>query len=422
LSRSASRGRKQNEIQQTRHPHFIMKKTIFILVLAAAAGCGAWFWHAGRDGGTSYQSVPVLRGDLTQAVTASGTLNPVINVQVGSQISGNIKELYADFNSPVKAGQIVAQIDPATFRAAVTQAEGDLANAKAALELAQISAKRAQELRAQNAAPQSTLDQALASLHQAEASITVRQGALDRANVDLSRCTIHSPVDGIVISRNVDVGQTVAASMTAPVIFEIANDLSKMQIDTNVAEADIGSVEVGQDVEFTVDAFPSRTFHGEVIQVRNAPLTVQNVVTYDTVISVNNDDLKLKPGMTANVSIIIAHRSGVLTLGNAALRFRMPETSGTAAASSQTPGAARMQGRRRGSMGAPNFERTVYLLNDNSAGPEPVHIKTGIADGISTEVTDGLKEGDRVVTSAIISGSSAAPPAANPFGGGMRRF
>jgi HlyD family secretion protein len=402
-----------------------MRKIIVILCILAAIAVGAWFWLAHKGDGTTYQTVPVLRGDLTQTVTATGTLNPVINVQVGSQISGNIKSLFADFNSPVKAGQIVAQIDPATYQASVAQAEGDVANAKAALELAQVSAKRAQDLRAQNASPQSTLDQAMATLHQAEASVKIKEGALQRAEVDLSRCTIYSPVDGIVISRNVDVGQTVAASMTAPVLFQIANDLTKMQIDTNVAEADIGAVEVGQDVEFSVDAFPQRTFHGKVTQVRNAPITVQNVVSYDTVISVNNDDQKLKPGMTANVSIIIARRSDVLTLGNAALRFHMPETSGTAAATSPTPGpgqmAGHMQGRRRGNLGAGKNEHTVYLLRSPATTPEPAHIKTGITNGISTEVTEGLKEGDPVVTSAILPADSSTQ-AANPFGGGPRRF
>src|SRR5437870_1953756 len=251
---------------------------------------------------SNYQIATVTRGPITQLVTATGTLNPVLNVQVGSQISGNIQKLFADFNTPVTAGQIVAQIDPAIFQASVTQAEGDLANAKAGLELAQANARRSQELRAQNAAPQASLDQAMANLHQAEAAVKIKQGALDRSRVDLGHCTIYSPIDGIVISRSVDVGQTVAASLSAPTLFVIANDLTKMQIDANVAEADVGTVEVDQDVDFTVDAFPNRTFHGTVVQVRNAPVTVQNVVTYDTVIAVNNRDLKLKPGKIGRAS------------------------------------------------------------------------------------------------------------------------
>jgi HlyD family secretion protein len=200
----------------------------------------------------------------------------------------------------VKAGQVIAQIDPALFQATVTQAEGDLANAQAALELAKVNATRIQELFARKTSSQADLDQAMATLHQAEANVKIKQGALDKARADLEHCTITSPIDGVVISRSVDVGQTVAASLQAPVIFAIANDLTKMQIDTNVAEADVGVVKIDQNVDFTVDAFPMETFHGKVVQVRNAPITVQNVVTYDTVIGVSNPELKLKPGMTAN--------------------------------------------------------------------------------------------------------------------------
>src|SRR2546425_1788135 len=273
----------------------------------------------------NYQTATIARGPITQAVTATGTLNPVVNVQVGSQVSGNIAKLFADFNSQVKAGQVVAQIDPAIFQATVTQAEGDLANAQAALELAKLNASRTQELFAKKTSSQADVDQAMANLHQAEANAKIKQGALDKAKADLDHCTITSPIDGVVISRSVDVGQTVAASLQAPIIFMIANDLTKMQIDSNVAEADVGVVAIDQNVDFTVDAFPTRTFHGKVVQVRNAPITVQNVVTYDTVIGVSNSDLKLKPGMTANVSILVAHRDNVLQLKNAALRYRPPE-------------------------------------------------------------------------------------------------
>src|SRR5262249_14451119 len=258
--------------------------------------------------------------------------------QVGSQVSGNIAKLFADFNSQVKAGQTVAQIDPMLFQAAVTQAEGDLASAQAALELAKVNETRTEQLFKQKISSQQDLDQAIANLHQAEANVKIKQGALDKAKADLEHCTITSPIDGVVISRNVDVGQTVAASLQAPVIFQIANDLTKMQIDSNVAEADVGAVEVGQDVDFTVDAFPTRTFHGKVVQVRNAPITVQNVVTYDTVIGVDNKDLKLKPGMTANVSVIIAHKDNVLQLKNAALRFRPPDAAAEPRAASAQSG------------------------------------------------------------------------------------
>src|SRR5246127_697568 len=283
--------------------------------------------HLRDNGAATYQTANVTRGSITQAVTATGTLNPVVNVQVGSQVSGNISKLFVDFNSQVKAGQVVAQIDPALFQATVTQAEGDLANAQAALELAKINAKRTQDLFTRKTSSQADLDQAMATLHQAEANVKIKQGALDKAKADLDHCRITSPVDGEVISRSVDVGQTVAASLQAPVIFAIANDLTKMQIDANVAEADVGVVKIDQNVDFTVDAFPMQTFHGKVIQVRNAPITVQNVVTYDTVIGVSNPDLKLKPGMTANVSIVIAHKDDVLQIKNAALRYRPPDAT-----------------------------------------------------------------------------------------------
>src|ERR1051326_2282024 len=378
----------------------------------------------GNRGTGNYQIATVTRGPITQAVTATGTLNPVVNVQVGSQVSGNISKLFADFNSQVKAGQVVAQIDPALFQATVTQAEGDLANAQAALELAKVNATRTQELFARKTSSQADLDQAMANLHQAEANAKIKQGALHKAKTDLDHCTITSPIDGIVISRNVDVGQTVAASLQAPVIFQIANDLTKMQIDANVAEADVGVLEVGQNVDFTVDAFPTRTFHGKVVQVRNAPITVQNVVTYDTVIGVSNPDLKLKPGMTANVSIIVAHKDDVLQIKNAALRYRPAETGSaevvagkvaSGGSTSHAPGGAqRAAARERRSS-----ERTVYVLSDGR--PKPAQNKTGISDGVVTEVLDGLKEGERVVTAELASAAGKASTPANPFSG-ARRF
>src|SRR5215471_13489654 len=294
-----------------------MKRFLFgLLIVVGLLLVTAVVRQCRKSGAASYQTATITRGPITQAVTATGTLNPVVNVQVGSQVSGNIAKLFVDFNSQVKAGQVVAQIDPALFQAAVTQAEGDIASAQAALELAKVNATRTQELFARKTSSQADLDQATANLHQAEANVKIKQGALDKAKADLEHCTIISPVDGTVISRNVDVGQTVAASLQAPVIFMIANDLTKMQIDSNVAEADVGGVTINQNVDFTVDAFPSRIFHGRVAQVRNAPITVQNVVTYDTVIEVNNADLKLKPGMTANVSIVIARRDNTVKIPN----------------------------------------------------------------------------------------------------------
>lgn len=424
----------------------VVRKRILSWVAVAVLVLGAvayWYFAHGREKEPEYQTAVVERSDITQMVTATGQLNPMTNVTVGSQISGIIQKIHVDFNSPVKAGQILAELDPSTYKAAVAQAEGELANAKANLELAQIQAKRAAELFKDNLISAAEYDTAMAQLHQAEAQVKIRQAVLDNARVNLGRCTIYAPIDGIVISRNVDVGQTVAASLQAPTLFQIANDLTQMQINANVAEADIGSVEVGQDVEFTVDAYPYRVFRGKVRQVRNSAVVVQNVVTYDTVIEVSNPDLKLKPGMTANVSIITAHRENVLKIPNAALRFRPPETTDDSRTNSV---AARGPGQRQfsssagppGAGGRPGvrnrgdraFIRTVYVLSTNSTGGsrtaklEPVQVKIGISDGIMTEVIEGLKEGDVVVTGMIMPETTqrASGQPANPFVGRMRRF
>jgi HlyD family secretion protein len=489
-------------------------KWLVILVVLAAAG-GAFLILAERQTDQpEFQSAKVARGDLTQMVTATGQLNPVTNITVGSQISGIIQKLYADWNTPVKANQVVAQLDPATYKAAVMQAEGDLANTKANLELAQVQAKRAEQLFQDKLISESEHDTAIVNLHQAQAMVQIKEASLANSRVNLERCTIYSPVDGTVISRNVDIGQTVAASLSAPTLFVIANDLSQMQIDAAVSEADIGTIEEGQPVSFTVDAFPDRKFTGKVRQIRNAPTTVQNVVTYDTVIDVSNPDLKLRPGMTANASIITAERNGVLRIPNLALRFRPPEpgtnktfaakllakiglghetrlTATNSAPIAKTGGTNKLEevasasppltgneppeefmrrvremrergeelppqvrakmrelfqsgalqrpgggesGPRGGAGGgsrprpAQPSSRTVYLLATNvppGGGepiplPQPVRVKTGISDGSFTEVTDGLKEGDSVITSVKMPQiEAAAPPGGqSPFGGG----
>ena len=304
-----------------------MKWSILVILLGGAVGGGMWLYKHKDNALPEFQTIKITRGDITQAVTATGTLNPVLNVQVGSQISGIIQKLYADFNSRVKAGDLVAQLDPASYQTRVQQNEGDLASGKAQLELAQVNARRAEDLVKAKLIAQSDYDQTIATLHQAEAAVQVKEAVLNSSKVDLARCSIYAPIDGIVIDRKVDVGQTVAASMNAPVLFQVANDLTKMQIDANVSEADVGTVEEKQNVNFTVDAFPGRTFIGKVIQIRNVPTTVQNVVTYDCVIEVSNPDMKLKPGMTANVSVVTAERKGVLKIPNGALRFKPPEPS-----------------------------------------------------------------------------------------------
>jgi len=305
-----------------------MKKTVLALLVVVLLA-GAYFWYARQnaraDSLPEYTTTTVAKGDVTQLVTATGILDAVLSVDVGSQVSGQITKLYADFNTRVTAGQKLAELDPASYQQKVRQAEASVASADASTVLAQLNADRTQELYDKSLMTRSDNDQAQAQLKQAKANLLTNQANLENARVDLSRCTIYSPIDGIVISKLTEVGKTVAASMNVPVLFTIDNDLAKMQITAAVAEADIGSVTEGQQVNFTVDAFPNRTFHGRIIQVRNAPQTTNNVVTYNTMIEVSNADLKLRPGMTANVSIIVASRPGALRLPNAALRVRVPE-------------------------------------------------------------------------------------------------
>src|SRR5437016_10045082 len=253
------------------------KRLLVVVLLASGLGVGGWYYQVFTRQILGYQTSTISRGQLMQVVTASGQLNPVVKVEVGSQISGIIEKLLVDFNSPVKEGQVIAQLDAATYEANLIQANGNLASVKAGLELAQLNADRAKALQADKLSAKAEYEKAMADLHQAEAAVMISEGALKKAQVDLARCTIYAPIDGIVISRNVNVGQTVAASLSAPILFVIANDLSKMQIDANVAEADIGLVEVNQEIEFTVDAFPERIFRGKVRQIRNAPTTDQNV-------------------------------------------------------------------------------------------------------------------------------------------------
>jgi len=443
------------------------------IVLAAAAAVGWYFWRENADKPAEYTTAAVTRGDLTQTVTATGTLQAVTTVDVSSQISGNVAKLYVDWNSPVKKGQVLAEIDPSNYQTALLQAEAQLANAKANQQLMKANADRTQALFEQKLVPQSDLDTALAQVAQADAQVKIQAANNSTAQVNLTRCTIYSPIDGTVISRSVDVGNTVAASLNAPTLFQVANDLTTMQIDAAISEADIGNVQEKQRVTFTVDAYPNRQFRGVVAQIRNAPKTTQNVVVYDTMIDVRNTDLKLKPGMTASVSIIVANRTGVLKVPNAALRARVPESllpPKTTADGKPVPapkvlteeerrkqfqdlmrdaGFVRGNGppspeviakiqelaRERGielpagrfggggESGVP-VTRTLYVLigaDPKTAHPEAVTVKLGISDGTATEVLDGLKENDPVVTAVVVSGAKAAAPASNPFGGGQRR-
>jgi len=409
-------------------------KWLLAVVVLAAAGGGAYYFLHNHTAPVTYNTTAVAQGELTKVVTATGTLNPVVNVTVGSQVSGRISKLNVDYNSVVKSNQVIAEIDPSTYQAAVGQASADLANAQANLELQQVEYKRNSDLFTNKLISESDFDTSLATLHEAEATVKIKQASLSNSLVNLNYCKILSPVDGVVISRAVELGQTVASSFNTPTIFVIANDLTKMQIDSSVAEADVGGVQEGQQVDFTVDAYPERTFHGSVSQVRNSPTTVNNVVTYDCVISVTNADYKLKPGMTANVSIVVAHRDNALIIPNGALRFRPPDsavvdtnavaTASSPATNSSAPAAGAMGGAGGHHGSHPKGEHptvhTVYVLvaNDDDPVLKPVQVHTGISDGISTEVITGLAEGDKVVTSAVAAGSSAAP--APSFGGGFR--
>jgi HlyD family secretion protein len=394
-----------------------MKLLIIIVLALSAAGGGWWYWKQSRPEEVKYQTGAVTKGDVTQVVSATGQLNPVLNVTVGSQISGNILKLYADYNSLVKANEVVAELDPAPYTAVVHQAEANVAFAKAALELAQLTADRKAELVKEHAAAQADLDTAMANLHQAQATLQIQQANLETAQINLDHCTITSPVDGIVISRSVDVGETVAASLNAPVLFTIANDLSKMQIDASIAEGDVGELEIGQVVNFNVDAYPTRTFHGVVAQVRNSPVTVQNVVTYDTVVSVNNADLKLKPGMTANLYVVIASHADVLKIPNAAFRFRPPEAADQQSSAGAPAG---MQPTPKPHVpGQHGSAKTIYVLPAGATNPSPVQVKLGISDGIYTEVTDGLHDGDTVVTGILSGGPATGGQGGGGFG--MRR-
>ena len=449
------------------------RKYLWISGFAALVAAGGWWFYSHGKSGAEYQTATVERGSVQSSISATGNTNAVVMVQVGSQVSGNIKALYADFNTKVKKGQLVAEIDPQPFQARVDQSRAALDNARAAVVSAQAGVEKANAdiasaqatVANQNAniakskaavvdaknksaanealakegiiskndlvTAQSNSDQAVAeeqaavaqldaAQHQvqaaqaqkqvalmqaasAQAEVKQAQAALEQAQIDLGHTQITAPVDGTVIARHMDVGQTIAASFQSPTIFEIAQDLTKMQVDTNVDESDVGQVKMGQEAAFTVDAYPSTTFRGTVSQIRQAPISVQNVVTYDMVVAVPNPDLKLFPGMTANVKILTNHADGVLKIPNAALRFRpavLPTHSTVHAAS----------GKHDPSMQA------VWVLDANGK-PKPVRVKLGISDGNYTAVDSGdLQPGEQV----IIGAATKNLPAGSAAGQRMR--
>jgi HlyD family secretion protein len=373
-----------------------------VLLIGLAIG-GYVFFNGERKTPIRYRTATVERGSVVSIVTATGSINPVVSVQVGTQVSGMIKSLHADFNSIVKAGDVVAVIDPEPFRARRDQAVSNLEMARANVSRAkneqaqrQRELGRAQSLAAQQFVSQNDVDMAITNAQGADAQVNVAlaqmkqaEATVNAAELDLKYTTIRSPVDGIVVARNVEVGQTVAASFATPNLFLIALDLTKMQVDTFVSESDIGGVSEGKEATFTVDAYPGMPFTGTIRQVRLAPIAVQNVVTYNVVIGVDNKDLRLKPGMTANVSIVVAQRDNVLKVPNAALRFNPPKSDAAVM--------GRPQERTTLVAGSGPAARPIWTQSDNG-DLQFINVQTGISDGTYTEiVADGVAAGDEVI-------------------------
>ncbi|HJT22013.1 MAG TPA: efflux RND transporter periplasmic adaptor subunit [Nitrospira sp.] len=382
-----------------------MRRALLIVaVLAIGLVIGGYvFFNGERKIPVRYRFAPVERGPVVSIVTATGSINPVVSVQVGTQVSGMIKSLHADFNSVVKAGDVVAVIDPEPFRARRDQAASNLEMARANLARAKTDQaqrrrelERAKSLIAQQFVSQNDVDVALTNAQGADAQVNVvaaqvkqAEAALNAAELDLKYTTIRSPVNGIVVARNVEVGQTVAASFATPNLFLIALDLTKMQVDSFVSESDIGGMSEGRSASFTVDAYPGVPFSGVIKQVRLAPINVQNVVTYNVVVGVDNQDLRLKPGMTANVSIVVAQRDQVLKVPNAALRFMPPKGEG------QAP---RVEGVRAVPTSAGMTSRMVWKQQGENGDLVAVPVQTGISDGAATEILSGeLVEGEPVI-------------------------
>jgi HlyD family secretion protein len=438
-----------------------MIKKIVIIALIVAAAAGFFVWNRSRaadaEGDKKYQTAVVERGTVTATVTATGTVSAVTTVQIGSQVSGVIARLHADFNSPVKEGQLIAELDPTPFEAQVEQRRADVEKAAIDLRNADINLKRQQRLAAEGLAPQAELDTALAVFDTAGAQVEQARAALNQAETNLSYTKIRSPIDGVVADRQYDVGQTVAASFQAPTLFTIAQDLTKMQIQADVDQADIGRVEIGQHTMFTVDAYPEERFDGEIRQIRLNATVTQNVVTYPVIIEVANPEEKLRPNMTANVTIDVAKVEGVLRIPNAALRFK-PDTKAAETPAAGAPPAQAAQNAPRGEgqqapqgstdrqaavlggQGSTGVERTGDMLGQarRAAPPrrntqtvyrlegtelKPVEIRTGITDGRFTQVVEGeLKEGDVIVTGTATSrASTTGSPMSSPMGGARGR-
>ena len=388
-----------------------------LLALAVGAAIGAAWWLTSAGGNVRYTTATVTRGPVTRAVIATGTVNPVLTIIVGSYVSGTIQDVECDYNTRVKKGQVCAKIDPRPYQTVVDQnranlvvAQAQLAKDKANLSYAQVNYERNARLAKTNAVSKDAVDSARSALDQAQAQIGVdeatikqRQAQLEAAEVNLGYTNIVSPVDGTVVSRNVTIGQTVAASFQTPTLFLIATDLTQMEVDTNVSESDIGAIKDGDKATFTVDAFPNRTLEGKVTQVRQSPQNIQNVVTYDAVVSVDNKDLALKPGMTAASRIITAERPNVLRVPSQALRY----SPGGLRAAAHAPAATGSRSASASNQGA------VYVLRDGQ--PVRVPVTVGLDDDTNAEIVKGdLQPGERVIVteqrgSTAKNGATAGP-------------
>ncbi|MDP2830197.1 MAG: efflux RND transporter periplasmic adaptor subunit [Sulfuricellaceae bacterium] len=375
-----------------------------ILTLPLAAGI-AWQRYHDKPPEQRYKLETVEKGELKQSVSANGTLNPVTLVNVGTQVSGSVKKLYVDFNSKVEKGQTLLELDDALLSAQVRQSDANVQNALATVDLATANLNRAQDLFGREYVSRQELDQAVQARKASQAQLALARAQNERDRANHAYATIRSPVSGVIVARNIDVGQTVAASFQTPTLFQIAQDLSRMQIDSSFAEADIGNIRVAQKVKFTVDAFPNRDFKGEVRQIRLNPTNQQNVVTYNVVISVENPDQILLPGMTSYVTIVVDRRESALLVPNAALRFR-PTDNATENGEKEKNGEGRKDDRK------PRRKRdstsgTVYVLQGKAL--KAVSVNLGITDNRNTEITGGeLKEGERVVTGEIQGNGNTA--------------
>jgi HlyD family secretion protein len=417
-----------------------MKKIVIIAAVLLVIACAAGYYFYKRTPDVSYKSAKIERGTIVSTVAATGNLSAVTTVQVGTQVSGTIQKLYVDFNSRVKKGQPIAEIDPSLFTASVEQSNGNYLSAEANLQKAKVTLSDARRTFDRNKkllsdgiisqgdydVAETALQSAKAGVNAAEGSVAQSRGSLMQSKTNLRYSIIRSPVDGVVISRAIDVGQTVAASFSTPTLFTIAQDLTKMQIEVSVDEADISRIQLAQKASFTVDSYPEQTFLGKVIQIRSSPVITQNVVTYVVVVSVDNSDMKLKPGMTANVSIEVAKKDDVLKLPPAALRFKpKTEESDTkekvsSARKEDSPkrseGGGKPNGGGKSGPGGKNKGGglKVYLLKEGKPVASPV--KTGIANNSSIELVESeLKEGDEVIIgqssgdSKKKTGSSGSP-------------